>query len=172
MTEKNNDQEIDILSLFSVVTKKINSLIILIINFFVSILNLFFYIIFIIKKKYLILSISLFIGALIGYVYEKNFCVPKYETTLTLSPNFGSTYQLYETIKSYQNLIEVKDFEKLRIHLNIDSSESKSLLNISIKPYTNELLKLKNYTDLLEYADSITAISFSYEKYKTKFLLK
>ena len=42
MTEKqNNDQEIDILSLFSLVSKKINSSLVLLLNILISIFNLF-----------------------------------------------------------------------------------------------------------------------------------
>jgi hypothetical protein len=56
----------------------------------------------------------------------------------------------------------------LKSYLNLDSSDSKSLIDISIKPYTNELLKLKNYRTLLGSADSLTAISFSYNEYFEK----
>ena len=168
MTEKKNDQEIDLLSLFSVLSKKINSFFYFIINLFISIFNLFINLLYVIKKNYLLLSSALIIGGLSGYVFEKKFYKPSYISTLTLSPNFGSTYQLYENIDFYQNLIKEKDFVKLKSYLNLDSSDSKSLEVISIKPYTNELLKLKNYKSLLGTADSITAISFSYDDYVEK----
>ena len=100
-----------------------------------------------------------------GYTYEKKFNKPTYTTSLTLSPNFGSTYQLYGDIDFYETLIKEQNFEKLKIHLGIDSSESKSLVGISIRPYTNELLKLKKFKDLLGTADSITATKLNYENY-------
>ena len=168
MTEKNSKEEIDILSLFSLIGKKTNSLFVSIINFFINILNLFVYILFEIKKKYIILSISIIIGALTGYVYEKNFFVPSYTTTLTLSPNFGSTYHLYENIKFYQSLIEQKDFEKLNVYLNIDSTNSNPLQNISIKPYKNVSLNLKCFKTLLNTADSNTGKSLSYNDFVDK----
>ena len=168
MTENKNDQEIDILSLFSVVSKKINSSFVLLINLSISIFNLFLNLLSVIKKNYLLLSSALIIGGLLGYIYEKKFYKPSYTSTLTLSPNFGSTYQLYGNIDFYQNLIKEQDFEKLKSCLNLDSSDSKSLKNISIKPYTNELLKLQNYRALLGSADSLTAISFSYDDYIEK----
>ena len=168
MTEKNNDQEIDILSLFSVVSKKINSSFVLLINLFISIFNLFLNLLSVIIKNYLLLSSALIIGGLLGYIFEKKFYKPSYTSTLTLSPNFGSTYQLYGNIDFYQNLIKEQDFEKLKSYLNLDSSDSKSLKNISIKPYTNELLKLQNYKNLLGSADSLTATSFSYDEYFEK----
>jgi hypothetical protein len=111
---------------------------------------------------------SLIIGALIGYVYEKKLYVPEYQATLTLCPNFESTYHLYENIKFYQSLIEQKDFEKLNVYLNIDSTEVKSLVRISIKPYRNESLNLKNFKSLLSIADSTTSLSLSYEEFANK----
>ena len=165
MTEKNSKDEIDILSLFSSIGKKTNSLLVLIINFFISILKLIVSIIYIAKKNYLVLLSSLIIGSLIGYFYEKNLYVPRFQTTLTLSPNFGSTYHLYENIKFYQSLIEQKDFEKLNVYLNIDSTEVKSLLSISIEPYKNESLNLKNFKRLLNIADSTTGLSLSYDQF-------
>jgi len=168
MIEKNSKDEIDILSLFSLIGKKTNSLLVLIINFFISFLNLILSILFLFKRNYLILLISLIIGSLVGYFYEKNLYVPQYQTTLTLSPNFGSTYHLYENIKFYQSLINQKDFEKLNVYLNLDSTELKSILSISIKPYKNESLNLKNFKKLLSSADSSTGLSLSYDQFSDK----
>jgi hypothetical protein len=169
MNEKqNNDQEIDILSLFSTLSKKINSVFVLIINLLISSVNLFIRLLAIIRKNYILLSAAVIIGVLMGYTYEKKFYKPTYTSTLTLSPNFGSTYQLYGNIDFYQNLIKNQDFEKLKSFLNLDSSDSKSLKKISIEPYTNELLNLKNYRRLLGTADSLTAIDFNYNDYISK----
>ena len=169
MTEKqNNDQEIDILSLFSLVSKKANSVFVLFINLLISVINLFIRLLAIIRKNYILLSAAVIIGVLMGYTYEKKFYKPTYTSTLTLSPNFGSTYQLYGNIDFYQNLIKNQDFEKLKSFLNLDSSDSKSLKKISIEPYTNEILNLKNYRRLLGTADSLTAIDFNYDDYLSK----
>ena len=168
MIEKNSKDEIDILSLFSLIGKKTNSLLVLIINFFISFLNLILSILYLVKRNYLILLISLIIGLLTGYFYEKNLYVPQYETTLTLSPNFGSTYHLYEEIKFYQSLIDQKDFEKLNVYLNLDSTDAKFLTSISIKPYKNESLNLRNFKRLLNTADSATGLSLSYDQFSDK----
>ena len=168
MTEKNNDQEIDLSSLFSVVNKKINSSLVLLLNILISIFNLFISLLNIIKKNYILLLSAVIIGGLIGYIYQKKFYKPEYKSTLTLFPNFGSTYQLYGNINFYQNLIKEQDLEKLKNYLNLDSSDSKSLKSISIEPYTNEILKLKNYRTLLGTADSITAVGFNYNDYIEK----
>jgi len=168
MTEKNSKDEIDILSLFSLIGKKTNSLLVLIINFFISFLNLIVSLLYLVKRNYLILLISLIIGSLVGYFYEKNLYVPQYQTTLTLSPNFGSTYHLYENIKFYQSLIVQKDFEKLSDVLNIDSSFTKFIISFSIEPYKNEELNLEGFEKLLNMADSTTALTLSYSEYADK----
>jgi len=168
MIEKNSKDEIDVLSLFSLIGKKTNSLLVLIINFFISFLNLIVSLLYLVKRNYLILLISLLIGSLIGYFYEKNLYFPQYQTTLTLSPNFGSTYHLYENIKFYQSLIEQEDFEKLSDILKIDSTEAKSLLSISIEPYKNEKLNLEGFEKLLNMADSTTALTLTYSEYANK----
>lgn len=168
MIEKNSKDEIDILSLFSLIGKKTNSLLVLIINFFISFFNLIISILYLVKRNYIILLISLIIGLLTGYFYEKNLYVSQYQTTLTLSPNFGSTYHLYQEIKFYQTLIEQKDFEKLNVYLNLDSADVKFLTSISIKPYKNESLNLKNFKRFLSTADSVTALTLSYDEFEDK----
>ena len=168
MTEKNSKDEIDVLSLFSLIGKKTNSLLVLIINIFISILNLILLMLRIAKKNYLILLICAMLGALTGYFYDKNLYVPKYQTTLTLSPNFGSTYHLYKNIKFYQTLIAQKDFEKLTVYLNIDSTEFKSIKSISIEPFKTQSSQLSNYQKMLNNADSITALTLSYNEFKNK----
>jgi hypothetical protein len=168
MTEKKSDQEIDLLSLFSIASKKFNSFLYFIINLFISFLNLFISLLTLIKKSYLLLLSALIIGGFIGNILQKKFFGPTYTSTLTLAPNFGSTYQLYGNIEFYQNLIKEEDFEKLNTYLNIDSSASKSLKDITIQPYTNELLKLTNYRNLLGTADSLTAMNFNYDDYISK----
>lgn len=166
MNEKqNNDQEIDILSLFSTLSKKINSLFVLVMNLIISIFNLFISLLFAIKKNYILLLSATIIGLFLGYTFEKKFYKTTYTSSLTLSPNFGSTYQLYGNIEFYNTLITEQNFEKLESYLNLDSSDSKSLKGISIRPYTNELLKLKNFRALLETADSITATNLNYDDY-------
>jgi hypothetical protein len=50
MSEKNNDQEVDIISIYSVVNKKINSFLYLIINLFISFFNFFIILLILIKK--------------------------------------------------------------------------------------------------------------------------
>ena len=168
MIEKNSKDEIDILSLFSLIGKKTNSLLVLIINFFISFLNLIISILYLVKRNFIILLISLIIGLLTGYFYEKNLYVSQYQTTLTLSPNFGSTYHLYENIKFYQSLIEQKDIEKLNAYLNLDSTDAKFLTSISIKPYKNESLDLKNFKRLLNTADSTTSLTLDYKEFANK----
>ena len=168
MIEKNSKDEIDILSLFSLIGKKTNSLLVLIINFFISFLNLIISILYLVKRNFIILLISLIIGLLTGYFYEKNLYVSQYQTTLTLSPNFGSTYHLYENIKFYQSLIEQKDIEKLNAYLNLDSTDAKFLTSISIKPYKNESLNLKNFKKLLNTADSTTSLTLDYKEFANK----
>jgi hypothetical protein len=166
MNEKqNNDQEIDIVSLFNLLANKTKSFFVLIINLLIYVFNLFISLLNIIKKNYILFLSAVIVGGLIGYTYEKKFYNPTYTSSLTLSPNFGSTYQLYGNIEFYETLIEEQNFEKLKSYLNLDSSDSKSLKRISIAPYTNELLKLKNFKALLGIADSITAINLNYDDY-------
>ena len=93
MTEKKRDQEIDLLSLFSIASKKFNSFLYFIINLFISFLNLFISLLTLIKKSYLLLLSALIIGGFIGNILQKKFFGPTYTSTLTLAPNFGSTYQ-------------------------------------------------------------------------------
>ena len=53
-------------------------------------------------------------------------------------------------------------------HINIDSQEAMALINISIEPYIDESLKLKNYQELVIMADSVTALTLSYGEFEDK----
>ena len=160
--KQNNDQEIDIISLINLLANKTKSFFVLIINFLISIFNLFISLLFVIKKNYILLITAVIIGGLTEYIFKKKFYKPIYTSSLTLSPNFGSTYHLYGNIDFYKSLIKEQDFKKLKSYLNLDSSDSKSLKGISIIPYTNELEKLENFRVLLGSADSITASKLEY----------
>ena len=168
MTEKNTKDEIDILSLFSLIGKKINSFFILIINLLISFLNLFFKLLLIIRKKIILLLAALIIGGITGYFYKKTIYQPSYKTTLTLCPNFGSTYKIYENIKYYKSLIDQEDFEKLSYKFGIDTSKAKTIKSISIEPFKTQSSKFSNYQKMLNDADSVTALTLSYGAFEDK----
>lgn len=168
MTEKNSNNEIDILSLFSLIGKKTNSFFVLLINLLISFLNLFISLLTIIRKNFFVLLTALIIGSITGYIYEKSFYEPSYKSTLTLAPNFGSTYKIYENIKYYKSIIDQQDFKKLSYQFGIDTSKAKSIKSISIEPFKTQSSKLSNYERMLENADSVTALTLSYREFEDK----
>lgn len=169
MTEKyNKEEEVDLLVIFSLIGKKINNLMIFLINLIINILNLFFKTVYFIKKKILILTISIVIGGFLGFIYQSYFSAPTYVTSMTLRPNFNSTIQLYKNIEFYQSLIEQKDYVKLEEHLNINHTEAQSLEEFSVQPYKSESMKLITFKNMLHLADSNTAAKLSYEEFTDK----
>ena len=168
MTKQKNNEEIDLLSLFSNLSKKTNSFFVLLINLLISVANLFISLLTIIRKNFILLLTALIIGNIMGYIYEKSFYEPSYKSTLTLAPNFGSTYKIYENIKYYKSIINQQDFKKLSYQFGIDTSKAKSIKNISIEPFKTQSSKLSNYQRMLNVADSVTALTLSYGEFKDK----
>lgn len=173
MTETNHhENEIDLLVLFSKIWRKINNFILLLINIIINLLNLFFKSIFFIKKKFAILSISIILGGILGFIYQNYYATPIYVTSMTLKPNFKSTIQLYKNIDFYQSLIDQKDYTKLQEQLNIEENEAHSLVEFSVIPYKSESMKLVTYKKLLNLADSTTATHLNFEEYTDKIAIE
>ena len=167
MNEKQKIEEIDLIKSFSYFGKIIKKIFSIIINIFIEFANLFIKLFSLIRKKYVLFLASIIVGALFTFFYGK-ITGPRYITTLTVSPQYGSVQQLYKNIEFYQTLVNEKNYDELRSFLNINLNEAKSIINLSVKPFKSEILDLKGYGKLLSLTDSVTRIGFNYEDSKEK----
>ena len=162
----NQDYEIDLGRLFIGMGNKISGLfngILDIIKYLFKSLILF---IIFIKKKFVLLMIVSAIGFILGFAMDYfRESEDTYETSMTLSPNFGSTLQLYKSVEMFQSMIDLKNYELLSKKLNITLEDAESLISLSVMPYDSESDKVVAYRKFLAKADSVTALNYSFESY-------
>ncbi len=164
-SQKSNEEEIDLGQLFSLIGKGFSNFF----NFFGRTLSAIFSwimsVLLFVKKHTLKLAIGTVLGAVGGGLYQANYKVPTYESSMTVQPNFGSTIQLYKNIDLYQNLVRQKDVERLATNLNISIEEAKTISMFEVEPYSNAnetLLAFKRFTTGL---DSITLSKIDFESF-------
>ena len=106
--QKNNEEEVDLGSLFVIIGRGFSNLFNFIKGIFTGIfLNVVKGLVFL-KKNFRTIVIAVIVGGVIGGVIEFSK-VDSFESHLLLEPNFKSTSQLYNNIKYYNDLVKQKD---------------------------------------------------------------
>ena len=164
-SRKQNEEEIDLGQLFSLIGKGFSSLF----NFFSIIIKTVFNwilsIIIIVKTNFKMIAISSLIGLLLGFVYQNYLNVPKFESEMMVKPNFGSTIQLYKSISNYQNLILQKNHNRLSSILNISEDDAKNLVSFEVEPYVNNNQSVKSYGNFLSSLDTMVIKNVDFDNF-------
>jgi hypothetical protein len=166
--KKNNEEEVDLGSLFVIIGRGFSKLF----NFIGKILTLLFHffieILLFLKKHLLKLTIAALIGGIIGGVleYKKG---DRYASDLILQPNFNSARQLYNNINYYDDLVKQEDTILLAKIFGISLKDAASLKDFEILPIRTENDILTAYDKLTQSVDTLTVKSYSYLQFKTIF---
>ena len=118
MSQKNDDQEIDL----SVIGQKISGFIDSIGHGVYKIIKFF-------QKKIIIIAILFIVGAVLGYFLDKNN--DSYTSEIVVIPNFGSTDDLYAKVDLLQSRVAENDTVFLK---QIGISSSKNIGLIAVEP--------------------------------------
>ena len=167
-TNKNNEEEVDLGSLFVIIGKGFSKLFNFIGGIFTGIFHFFITILLFLKKNVIKISIAAIIGAIIGAFIEVK-TPTTYESELLLEPNFKSTSQLYNNINYYNNLVKQKDTIVLANTFNIDKQAAASLKKFEISPVINENDIINSYDDFIEEVDTLTVKSYPFQDFKNAF---
>lgn len=166
--KKNNEEEVDLGSLFVIIGKGFSNFF----NFIGKILTLLFHffieILLFLKKHLVKLTIAALIGGIIGGVFE---CRKgdRYASNIILQPNFNSARQLYNNINYYDDLVKQKDTILLAKIFGISLKDAASLKDFEIQPIMTENDILTDYDKLTQSLDSLIVKSYSYSQFKTIF---
>ena len=164
-SKKSNEEEIDLGQLFSLIGKVIFSTIDLIGNIFLSIFYWGVSVLLFLKKHVIKLTIGTILGAVGGNLYQSNFKVPIFESSMTVQPNFGSAIQLYKNIDYYQNLVSQRDIERLAISLNVTTEEASKITSFKAKPYSTPNQTLLSYRRFTASLDSTTLKHLEFDEF-------
>ena len=169
-SHNNNEEEVDLGSLFKIIGKGFQNLFNFIGNIFKGIFHFFISILIFLKDNIVKIGIASFIGFAIG-VFIQVKSADKYESQMLVQPNFKSANQLYNNISYYNDLVKQKDTANIQKTFKIDKETAASLKKFTIEPIINENDIINSYNDFILDVDTTTVKSYNFEDFKASFSL-
>ena len=166
--QKNNEEEVDLGSLFVIIGKGFSNLFNFTGNIFKGFFHLIICILIFLKNNIKKIGIAAFIGLLLGVFLEIKKA-DTYEAELLLAPNFKSTRQLYNNVNYYNDLVKQKDTASLQKIFNLDKNVAASLKEFEIEPLKMDRDIINAYDDLILSVDTLTIKSYEYSDFKDSF---
>lgn len=166
--QKQNEEEVDLGTLFAIIGRGFNNFFNFIGNIFKGLFHLLTLFLLFVKKHFIKFAIAGIIGGGVGaFFHIKKDDV--YASEMLIEPNFESTRQLYNGIQYFDNLIEQKEYEKISKVFNISLEKAETLRKIFISPNETENDIVKSYDKLIRSVDTIAAKSYLYDNFKKSF---
>lgn len=166
--KNNNEEEVDLGSLFVIIGKGFSRFFNFIGNIFKGIFDFIITILIFLKNNFIKIAIAGIIGLVAGFFLEKS-STTKFGSEMLVEPNFKSAMQLYNNIQYYNDLVKQKDTVGLEKTFNIDKETAASLKSFKIKPIVNENDIINSYNDFILDVDTLTVKSYKFEKFKESF---
>jgi len=166
--QQNNEEEVDLGSLFVIIGKGFSNLFNFIGNLFKSIFHFFITILLFLKEHLVKIAIAAVLGFIVGFFIEMK--TPKrYTSDLLLQPNFKSSRQLYNNIHFYSDLVKQKDTLGIQKIFGLTKEEASSLKKFTIEPIINQKDIVSSYDDLVSEVDTLALRDFDFEEFQTSF---
>lgn len=164
----NNEEEVDLGSLFILIGRGFSNLFNFIASLFKQLFHFLITILLFLKKNAIKLSIAAIIGGIAGAVLELK-TEKHFGSDLHVQTNFESARQLYNNILFYNDLVKQKNHNLLAETFRISNDEAKSLKKFSINPVKNTNDIITSYDDLILTIDTLTVKSLSFYDFKRAF---
>ena len=166
--QKDNEEEVDLGSLFVIIGKGFSNFFNFIGNIFKGIFHLIISILIFLKTNIVKIGIAALIGGVLGVFLEVKK-VTSYEAELLLAPNFQSTRQLHNNVNYYNDLVKQKDTASLQKIFNLDKNVAASLKEFKIEPLKIDRDIINAYDDLILSVDTLATKGYEYEDFKNSF---
>jgi len=166
--QKNNEEEVDLGSLFIIIGKGFSRFFNFIGNIFKGIFHGVISILIFLKNNIIKIGIAAILGMVLGVFLEVKK-TDTFESELLLEPNFKSTRQLYDNINYYNNLVKQKDTLGLADTFKLDKSTAASLKKFMIEPIVTGNDIINSYNGFVSAADTTTLKSYTFVEFKTSF---
>ena len=167
-SKSNNEEEVDLGSLFVIIGKGFSNFFNFIGNIFKGIFHFLITILIFLRENILKIGIAALIGFIVGFFLEIKSS-DSFSSVLLVQPNYKSVNQLYNNIKYYNDLVEQKDTVGIQNVFNLDKETAASLKKFSIKPIMNESDIINAYNDFVLKVDTATVSSYSFKEFKNSF---
>ena len=166
--QKNNEEEVDLGSLFVIIGKGFSKFFNFIGNIFKSLFHGIVTSLIFLKQNSIKIGIAGAIGLVAGVFWEVK-TPTTYGSDLLLEPNFKSTRQLYNNINYYNDLVKQKDTVTLQKAFNLDKESAASLKKFEVIPLKIDSDLIDAYNDLILVVDTLTIKSYEYKDFKAAF---
>ena len=166
--KQNNDEEVDLGSLFTVIGKGFKNFFNFIGNIFKGIFHRLILILLFLKLHILKFSVAVLIGGIVGFFLESNK-ETKFSSNLIVKPNFESTQLLYENINYYNDLVKQQNTKHLASIFRIDTSKAAALRKFEITPLMNSNDIINAYDNFILEVDTLTVKSYDFNNFESSF---
>jgi hypothetical protein len=166
--QKNNEEEVDLGSLFVIIGKGFSNFFNFIGNIFKGIFHYFISILIFLKENFVLIGSGALVGLVAGFILELN-STDTFESSMLVAPNFKSAQQLYNNVNYYNDLVKQKDTARIQKTFNLDKETAASLKKFSIKPIVNENDIINAYNDFVLEVDTATVSSYTFNTFKATF---
>jgi len=166
--KQNNDEEVDLGSLFTVIGNGFKNFFNFIASIFKGIFHKLILILIFFKLHFVKFTIAVLLGGIVGFFLEKNKEI-KFSSNLIVKPNFESTQLLYENINYYNDLVKQQNTKHLASIFKIDSSRAASLRKFEITPLTNSNDIINAYDKFILDVDTLTVKSYDFQNFEASF---
>jgi len=165
---KNNEEEVDLGSLFVIIGKGFSNFFNFIGSIFKGLFHYFISILIFLKENFVLIGSGALVGLVAGFILELN-STDTFESSMLVAPNFKSAQQLYNNVNYYNDLVKQKDTARIQNTFNLDKESATSLKKFSIKPiiYENDIINA--YNDFVLEVDSTTVSSYTFNTFKAAF---
>ena len=167
-SNNNNEEEVDLGSLFVIIGKGFSKFFNFIGSIFKGIFHVLISILIFLKENIIKIGVAAIVGLVVGAFLEVKK-IDTFESELLLEPNFKSARQLYENINYYNNLVKQKDTAGLIKTFKLDKEYATSLKKFEIEPVKTENDIINSYNDFILSVDTATVKSYSFLEFKTSF---
>jgi len=167
-SQKNNEEEVDLGSLFVIIGKGFSNLFNFIGNIFKGIFHFIISILIFLKQRVIKIVIAATVGLIAGIFLEVQ-TPTRYGSELLLEPNFKSARQLYNNVNFYNDLVKQKDTVGLQKVFNIDKESAASLVKFEIEPLRLDVDKINSYNDFILSIDTVSIRNYKYEDFQMAF---
>ena len=166
--QNNNEEEVDLGSLFVIIGKGFKNFFNFIGNIFRGFFHTLILVLIFLRAHIVKFILAALIGGSIGAFLE-NSEETKYVSNLIVNPNFESTKQLYKNIAYYNNLITQEKLDELASTFDIDTTKASSLKKFDITPVINKNDVINAYDEFITEVDTLTVKSFDFEEFENSF---
>lgn len=167
-TENNNQEEVDLGSLFAIIGKGFSNFFTFIATIFKELFHLLIIVFLFLKENSVKIGIALIIGLVVGLFLETKK-EKTYASDLMVSPNFSSGRQLYDNVNYYNDLVQQKDTLKIQQTFGIDKETAAAIKKFTIKPIRNTSDLIRSYNLFVTSMDTLALQDYTFKDFERSF---